>query len=547
MSKGKKKQFNKGNRKYPNKNHGNEKFQDKDKGNEKSNTYILKEAEKGNDFIWYNKNGNLTQVAASYFLSNPAGRPVGYLNEINNATQAIPGIMQILMLPSVSPTSTDADVASVSGLNLAAKQLYAKMRKANAGARSQYEAPDLLIYTLAVGSIYAFIASCARAYGFLGSYPTNNRYYVKPLVEAMGFDYEDLIKNRLQFLNFINTSITRLSRFVIPQGFSLINRMVWINSNTFVDTYTTVKAQIYVPMYTGYWQFDGTSMQTGGCLKIKHLNDTPRTVEEIIAYFEELVAPIAQDDDFLTISGDIMKFTDSYVSMQAIPVDYKLNPIYDEDVMLQIHNEDHLTISNIWSTTHWEVSDLGEFPGDLPFNSTYTLFQKDGLLFFQPILNINKTPDISVQLPAYSKIHQNDGSLLYIDTPEDSPSVERITEATRLITTYDINNQTAASLSVDSCGAEIIVGVKLITDKVKQTVYTYGVIDSSAAGAIQTMIGFAMAAGYMSPFAWDLRLTGYISNEGSTFTHWNTRSVGTFDKLSFKRLNDIITMSLLTM
>lgn len=511
---------------------------------------FIKEVQKGNDFGWYNRNGNLTNVGSSYFLSNPAGKPIGKLNGNTQTDFAIPGIMVIDMLPAFAPTSLNAATSSVSGLNLAAKQLYAKMRKANAGARSQYEAPDLLLYVLSIESIYAFIASCIRAYGYLSQYPTNNRYYAKRIIEAMGFDYDDLITNRLQFFNFINTAIFRLRRFVVPAGFSSVNRSVWVNSNVFCDTTSTVKAQIYIPKYLGYWQFNATSMSTGGCLTLKYIGGQPRTVAQIEAFFNDLVAPIAQDDDFLTISGDIMKFTESYFTMEPISIDWVQDPIYDEDVMLQIHNMTNPILSNPDSPTQWESNGDYPFPSDIPFNSTYTIFQKDGLLYFQPILRCDNLDYPLTFLNVKSdRIVSEEGTLNYIDTPEDSPSVERITEATRLITIFDyagaINPED--SLPVKTCGHEIVVGVTIYNDSQSWPVLgTCLYVDNEDADMVMDALAVLTV---LSPFEWDIRRTiSYLAGSGdASITHWNTRSVGTFDTQSFTKLNDIITMSLLTL
>lgn len=530
-----------------------------EKGSSSLPCYI-KEIQGGNDFSWYNRNGNLTNIGSSYFLSNPAGKPIGKLNKNNSGSDfAVPGIMRIDMLPAFAPTSTNAEKASVSGLNIAAKQLYARMRKANAGARSQYEAPDLLLYVLAVENIYSFIANCVRAYGYLSQYPTNNRYYVERLITAMGFDYDDLLSNRLQFYNFINTSIMRLRRFVIPAGFSTVNRSVWVNSNIFCDTTSTVKAQLYIPVYNAYWKFNSTGMATGGCLELSYITSTPRTVASLEAYFNQLIAPIAQDDDFLTISGDIMKFTESYFTLEPISENLVLNPIYDEDVMLQLHNLINLGLANPSATTEWENgSDYG-MPSDLPYNSTYTIYQKDGLLYFQPILSIGSSIYVGrpQEMQAMSDITE-EGTLNYIDTPEDSPSVERVTEATRLITTLDFKEAISpdTQLPIKTCGHEIVVGITLYTDTdIVRMPATYTFVGPLSGGNWRPDL-FFRAMTSISAFEWDVRLSAhinYVATGGSdteydlVLTHWNTRSIGTFDVQSFTKLNDIITMSLLTL
>lgn len=525
----------------------------KDTNGTHRNKYLMESFNGTNDFAWYNKLGTLTSNAASFYLTNPAGKPIGNLNSTNGSLNPVPGIMVIDMLPAFAPTSTNANQASVSGLNIAAKQLYAKMRKANAGARSMYEAPDLLIYTLAVESIYSFLSSCARAYGFLSNYPTNNRYFVEPLIKAMGFDYEDLIANRLQFLNFINTSIHRLSRYVIPQGFTSFERSLWVNSNVFGDTATTIKCQLYVPRMLAYWKFNSTSMDTGGCLELKYdSSSSPRTVASCIAFFEDLLAPIAQDDDFLTISGDILKFTDNVVKFGEIDINYQLSPLYDENVLLQLHNLDFIALDNSYSTTAWEVGDLGSYPTDLPYNSTYTVFQKDGLLYFQPIMKVTST-SISDQFKCYKEIHGTEGQMLYIDTPEDVPSTERIVESTRLLTTYDTKQATTECIAIDSCGHEIVVGVRLLnnTNLGNVSVTPYHSIKTPGASSAN-FLEFAEEIIKMSPFGWDIKVC--LRYEDSLdisivniHTHWNTRSIGVFDKNGFIRLNDIIQMSLLTL
>ena len=112
-----------------------------------------------NDASWYAANSQLLKDAASLAYSESVGS--GYSVVMNPVTEqdwvtSIPGVYAIHTAPAIGVSKDNA-----SAINIAARNIYSYVRHANAG-HSNYDSPDLMIYLMAMDSLYSVLSFMAR-------------------------------------------------------------------------------------------------------------------------------------------------------------------------------------------------------------------------------------------------------------------------------------------------------------------------------------------------------------------------------------------------
>lgn len=318
-----------------------------------------------NDPSWYARNPSILKDAASLPFSQALGTDVtmpgafGFA-EFSSATE-MPGLCVLRYLPSIGSglesTNVTAPVAhsQTSGCNVAARNVYSFVRHANSG-HSNYDAPNLMLYFLAVMQAYAFWAHLARIYGLFTVFAQKNRYLPRTLIEALGVDYESLSGNLAQFRYFINTFSAKLSTFAVPRIFTLVDRWVFLNQSVFVDGETS-KAQMYMYAPLGFMRATPSGLALGDnpglVLDESRWNASSQyKLDDIIAVGNRLLDPLLTNEDWNIMSGDVLKAYghENLYSPSPIPEDYVTLPGYSEEVLMQIHNSNALGIS-VYSCT----------------------------------------------------------------------------------------------------------------------------------------------------------------------------------------------------
>lgn len=178
---------------------------------------------KVNDISWYQKNPDLLRAAGNLSFANALGSGIDLTNanctaKLANDEQRIPGIAIVHTItgPGLSRDAT-------SGVNIAMRNLYSFVRHANSG-HSNYDPVDLMLYLLAMDEAYMVYYRAVRAYGAMFTFNTVNRYAPKALVEALGFDYEDINSNLATFRYAINAFAARINAYAVPTNMPLFKR-----------------------------------------------------------------------------------------------------------------------------------------------------------------------------------------------------------------------------------------------------------------------------------------------------------------------------------
>nr|AIY31272.1 capsid protein [Dromedary picobirnavirus] len=352
-----------------------------------------------NDIGWYVQSEEYLKDVASFPFSNALvgnaklgewrnilrPRDGGYSSIPQEYAMSLSGICDIRITPTYGVAFTATDPCTV-----AARSVYSFIRHANSGS-ANYDAPDLMMYLMAMDSMYMLWSWCARAYGVISTYNYNNRFYPNAILTAMGFDVTDLVTNRASFKTFIDTMSVRLSSLAVPTVFPVYQRHMWMFQNLFLDR-DSGKAQTYVfNPYAIHKLIINSEEPTH--LDTKLLG-SGYTIKDLWELFEELSEPLFSSEDIGIMSGDILKAYGSsgIFRINPIPDNYAIIPIYQEDILPQIHNinfiprfttsgytqtldgvivaeYDYSRVSDAYNSYFWSVRDDGDYLLDMPYNN----------------------------------------------------------------------------------------------------------------------------------------------------------------------------------
>lgn len=262
-----------------------------------------------NAFVWYNKNPLLLESAARIPFATPNGGTLkfdDYVSLIGSAsgsgtvTGAIQGVMALDFSPTVGYSNDESSPATI-----AARELYAKVRKAYSGTIS-VDSPDLIMYLLSLDGIFSYIAKLKRIYRTLNVYSGVNRYTPNGLLTAelsLGGNaateafLNGLRANKTRLWGGINSLIANASKFTCPAVMDIFNRHYWMNDNYFLDRRSR-KAQIYMFRQMVFWKF-GLDSESRGQVTLEQLTiDTAKDgVDQLLAFGDKLLAALNDDED----------------------------------------------------------------------------------------------------------------------------------------------------------------------------------------------------------------------------------------------------------
>lgn len=223
---------------------------------------------KYNDPMWYAKNEAMLSDAASYSYNAPVGSsvPIVMSNTTYSTTSptSVPSVLALRTLPTIGISKDAASPA-----NLAANNIYSFVRYQNSGAKN-YDQADLMLYLLAMDSIYSCWNWLKRMYGYMAVYSQYNKTMPSALGLADGINTTDSISGLADFRLFLNRTAAQISSFCVPAVMPYFIRHSWMYSNVYRDSDTN-KAQMYMFVPAGFYQYNETDSQYGGQLVFKTL------------------------------------------------------------------------------------------------------------------------------------------------------------------------------------------------------------------------------------------------------------------------------------
>lgn len=404
--------------------------------------------EKGmNDISWYDKNPNLLLAAGSIPYPYRPGMKLnlGSVKFTSTATTAtplemnIPGVMALGWAPSVGISNSATDPASV-----AAKEIYAKVRAKYSGAL-EVDAPDFMMYLMALDSIYAYIAYLKRVYRTINAYTPQNYELPDTALKAMGFSETqctELRQNKTMLWQNINTLVLQSRKFTCPAIMDIFNRHYWMSDNVYMDA-PTINSQLYIFKPTALFEFTEEELPSGGtasALQYKYLTWYSVTKGNLIPTMYNfgltMVDALVAWDDAYTINGYLQRAYEGVPNfyVEEIPQDAILEPVYSEEVLMQIENSNTPITGNMVDLTSCKVTQ------DVSTNS----------IVFSSVFTVSQTLETWKQ--------GGDNAPIMVSIRSDSPTVADTTVATRLKVveqiTWDATTSNVTSVQYDT-GSEI--------------------------------------------------------------------------------------------
>lgn len=302
-----------------------------------------------NDPKWYASNPSLLRDAASIPFSWAVGTPFSMNNPLIEEKKAggfvdrhvIPGIMTIELMPTYGSTQFLKQPA-LSPLNIASNSLYTYVRHQNSG-HANYDAPDLMIYVMAMSQVYSAIVWLQRIYGIATLYSQQNRYLPDALLQAQSVDPEDIRNNLATFRYDINLLIQQAASFCVPNTMPIFQREVFLYQNIYTEG-TSIKDQLYMYKPLAFLKYGGDT--TASSLVPQYLMTQEQgasgyllKAKDLTNLVQQLMTPLKFSEDMNIMGGDILKAYGTNI-IKVAPMDtfYPIVPIFDIGVLEQMKN-----------------------------------------------------------------------------------------------------------------------------------------------------------------------------------------------------------------
>lgn len=261
-----------------------------------------------------------------------------------------PGIMSMGFVPSVG----NADDAQ-SPINVAANAQYTFIRAANSGARN-YDAPDLIIYDMAVDSIYMLLTFAARAYATVGMFSAFNKFYPDDLLKSQHIDPDSFGGSLEDYRAKLNILIRKAQSLVVSKSLPIFTRHSWMVGNYFIDG-ESIKQQTYLYYPVSYYKF-GLDASGAGKLDMESLFPADGsgigtiTCWDLLNTIEGCLNAVLGDEDFNIMSGDILKAYGSDINtLSEVPGMMVATPVFNREALMQFKNARILPINLEVNTT----------------------------------------------------------------------------------------------------------------------------------------------------------------------------------------------------
>lgn len=410
-----------------------------------------------NDASWYRTDSQVMKDAASLSFATTYGMSFD-LREASSgltnvdASGTMPGIMTFKVLPTFGVLQDWS-----SPFNVAVRDMYSFIRHANSG-HSNYDAANLGMYLMAYDSAATFYAWMVRLYGLSRTVLVQNAYTPRDLITAAGGNYADLVANLADFRGYINSFAVRLNAMRIPSKWHILQRHMWMFTHVFADSPTN-KASFYVFAPAAVWQYKlgATPDQTG--LFPTVMADIQFTLSQIKTAGEAILDSILNDEDFNIMSGDILKaYGDSTFSLNLISEDYAVLPVYDPEVLMQIHNANSILYQDVRAIEGYLN---GASKPVIKENLTETSNAGALMMAFKVPADSTDSSNLNRSI-----VHTCLKHILDVPTPNPDPTTVCVATRLKFNTTMDSRNVA----EITDYGTEVILGAYIMESPNQSTV-----------------------------------------------------------------------------
>lgn len=295
---------------------------------------------KRQDPFWYAQDEAAIRNMASFPWNAITGSTIR-----GTSADSIPGLITFRFYPTIGSTAglPDAGENVMGSYVTRAAQAYFNYVTQGFTGGVNFEAVDLLFTALAANSLIAAIDELKRVYTLLDYYLQYNKYYAKRIVEALGFEYNDLVINKANLRTRINIFINQVNKTIaVPKGFFIGDRWEFLASALFSDMDNPEYGTIYAYTHAGYLLYDATTSNQGTCLRWYSGTKSGvvgYTVNDYFSLLNTLLAAL-NDDDVREMFGALRRvYTNEQLKQVAQMEEGIPAPILRNDVVdAMVHN-----------------------------------------------------------------------------------------------------------------------------------------------------------------------------------------------------------------
>lgn len=302
-----------------------------------------------NDISWYSKNPDLLLAAGQFQYTYRPGMDILNNIKLRGSQYVSPQIESVLAIDWMPYVGYSADTKSA--ISIAAQEMYTKVRQAYTGELDA-DAPDMMMYIMALDSVFTYIGWLKRVYRALSTYSPDNMAFPTALLNASGITdaaaQAQLRRDKTRLWQGINELIRMTYRFKCPAVMDLFNRHYWLSDNVYTDANST-KAQVYVFNLIGVYKLNPLTPISGdtqsntaaglGYAPIPTLTSAD-PVAQLLNYGDDLIAALSTWSTGYTIAGYLQR---AYAETQSFSVallmqDELITATYSQEVLSQIEN-----------------------------------------------------------------------------------------------------------------------------------------------------------------------------------------------------------------
>lgn len=251
------------------------------------------------------------------------------------------GIPTVCEIPFMA-TYGDAHGVPTDTLNTAAIHLHSMIMSKLNRATKAYDANDLMVACICCDSIITVYNYFKTMVSQVMTYTSNNRALPRVIVEAMGFDFDD-VKNNINDLKvYLEMYAAKLNSLQIPKVMDVSDDHMYLTGNLFCDV-DSVYPQIYVFRLCNYYLFDQTSEPGKTIAFCKNLGAVPTSGEKwkttnIIQVLDDMYNSLFTSYDFGNILADLRTAIPDAEIILTNPTFDAITPVYDKNILMALHN-----------------------------------------------------------------------------------------------------------------------------------------------------------------------------------------------------------------
>lgn len=359
----------------------------------------------------------------------------------------LPSMMVINYVPGPGIAENSEDPCNRTFAMIMA-DLYAKTSGANLG----FNNAQLAMQMISITSIMNAIGEAQRALSCTQYWASKNANYPRAIISALGFDYDDISKNRANYVTQLNALIHAFNNMQIPSFLEIFKRQYTLASNIYLDEEDEF-GQIYAFKQSGIYLYDFENF------KCTFSRSWQSNMGERISYISNALFKWINNDDFYKVNGALLR---AYKDAATIII-----PDSTITDMIQPAKPDHI-LSQIMNM---------DITGKL-VDDSLTIQQNvaKNLVYWTPYLSVNEEP-----VEAYVKTK-------FLRAFNDNPTRDDNCEMTRLCVTYGVVKSHAVDVAAGTDTTRERWGIASMQSEIVESIGIYDLDKGYDAASLATTL-----------------------------------------------------------